>query len=91
MSQWTHLEDTTPRARKPYQCYLCCGPIAIGEQHVKRAGIWEGEPISQRMHTACEKLTHKWDEGDWESFSPGDSGFREELEEAKRKERNGTS
>jgi hypothetical protein len=64
---WTHIEDTTPTARKPYKCYLCGLPIAKGEKHVKRYGIIEGEGrVSTRMHIACEALTRHWEDVDWE-------------------------
>jgi hypothetical protein len=38
--------------------------------------VFEGEGITQRMHTDCEEVTHNWREDDWESRD--EHGFREE-------------
>lgn len=76
---WTHLEDTKPKARKRYQCYLCEEPIDPGEQHVKRAGVNEDGLSTIRMHLVCEAVTvaNEWDEDRWDYVSGSD--FREEL------------
>lgn len=83
---WTHLNDSTPVARKPHQCYLCEHEIPVGEKHLCRTGI-DGEvrrPVTFRMHLGCHELTKGWDEDDWECFDPSD--FRELLAESKAKE-----
>ena len=69
---WTHIEDTRPKARKPHECYLCGGVIAIGELHVRRYGVNEGRREATRMHESCEKVTREWDEEDWLFFDRAD-------------------
>jgi hypothetical protein len=69
---WTHLSDTTPRARKRHQCCLCGEVIEREEQHVARRGISEGVPITSRMHPECEAATRDWDDETWETVEPGD-------------------
>lgn len=81
---WQHLRDTMPVACKEHQCYLCDGPIRAGERHVSRVGMANGDLLSMRMHTACEALTHDWDETDWESFDAAE--FRYYLEETRAQE-----
>jgi hypothetical protein len=63
---WYHIEDTTPRARKPHLCLLCGETILEGERHVARRGIDRDGPLTMRMHTECEALTKNWDAFDWE-------------------------
>lgn len=77
---WTHLEDSTPVARKPHRCYLCNLRIEKGERHTKRTGVNDDGLDSVRMHTACVAITADWDEDAWESIDP--SEFRRELAEA---------
>lgn len=74
---WTHLSDTTPRARKRHTCELCGMPIAIGVRHVARRGIGEDGPVTFRMHNQCDRATAGWDEYDWES-AYDTLAFREE-------------
>jgi len=74
---WNHLEDTSPKAKKEYRCYLCGLKINIGEKHIKRTGTADFEFITQRMHIDCEKLTNDWDENDWENFDEAE--FRQDL------------
>lgn len=87
---WHHVEDTTPRARKPHRCYVCGDPILVGEKHVRRFGYHEEGPISIRMHVECEKKTENWDTFDWESHTPYDADdireWRQELVARKTKE-----
>lgn len=75
---WQHLRDTTPIARKEHRCLLCALPIAVGEKHVMRAGVSDGEFSQFRMHVACEAVTQDWDEMDWECGAYG-AEFREML------------
>lgn len=85
MLGWTHLRDTTPHAKREYQCYLCLKPIAVGEKHVCRAGIFYGEIDLTRMHIECEAATRDWDDNEWETFHPtGGPGWQEILEDWKR-------
>ena len=69
---WTHLKDTEPVARKPYRCRLCNEEISVGEKHIARTGIWEGSPVTFRMHPECEKETDYWDDDDWECCEQGE-------------------
>jgi hypothetical protein len=81
MMTWTHLADSTPKARKPYRCYLCGLAINMGDVHVKRTGVQDGSLNVARMHARCEAVTHKWTIDEWENHEP--SGFREyDLKEA---------
>jgi len=64
---WKFLNDTTPKARKEHRCELCGLPISVGQEHVARRGVFEGEAVTQRMHTDCEAVTHGWREDDWEN------------------------
>lgn len=72
MSDWTHIEDTRPKACKRHQCYLCGLPIVVGEVHIRRYGIGQGEKVAFRMHILCELQTKDWDWTDWECFQEGD-------------------
>lgn len=64
---WTHIEDTTPKARKEYRCYLCGLTIPQGIKHVKRVGADSGEGlVTVRMHEQCEMVTRDWHWDDWE-------------------------
>ena len=77
---WTHLSDTRPKARKGHVCALCGLPIAVGQEHIARRGVNDGEMMTVRMHTDCELVTHDWDQDDWECcIDP--HAFREELAE----------
>lgn len=70
---WVHLEDKTVKARTKHRCYLCGRPIDAGESYLRRSGIVEGKGyLTTKMHADCEELTQDWDQGDWETFSPGD-------------------
>lgn len=63
---WTHLSDTTPKARKDYRCYLCGLPIPKGTVHDARRGIDDDGALTCRMHLDCVKLTAGWREDEWE-------------------------
>ena len=62
---WVHFSDTAPRARHGHTCMLCGLPIKKGDVHVARRGASDGTAVTMRMHQVCEKLTHDWDEDDW--------------------------
>lgn len=74
---WTHLEDTTPKARKEHRCYLCELPIPKGTVHVARSGVDEDGFNKFRMHTDCEKITKPWGWEEWECHDAWE--FREDL------------
>lgn len=69
---WTHFEDTRPKAAKDYRCTLCDLPIPKGDAHILRVGADEDGIIRSRMHIACEFLTKKWEEWEWECHDPSD-------------------
>ncbi len=51
---WTHLRDSTYKARKLHRCFLCNGWIAIGDTYIYRVGK-DDEGISvTKMHPECE-------------------------------------
>lgn len=65
---WTYLNDTEPRARRPYRCCLCGLRIRQGARHIARRGFWEGdEPTTYRYHASCQAATVDWDEADFET------------------------
>ena len=76
----TFLCDTQPKARKTHECYLCGQTIVIGEKHVKRCGVYEGDFQSVRMHERCEQVTRKWPNEYWET-EPDAREFILEMEE----------
>lgn len=69
---WTHVEDTTPKARKDYRCLICDEIIPIGEKHTKRMGFTEDGPDSFRMHLECDEMASSWSSDEWECHGPGD-------------------
>ena len=77
MSDWRHISDETPTARKPHECFLCGLPIAKGERHVKRTGAWDRERITFRMHARCDEIAADWDEDDWLRMSGEHGEFRQ--------------
>lgn len=62
---WTHISDTTPKARKVHWCELCALRIEIGQTYVKRCGLADGDFVCSLMHVECEAATKQWDETDW--------------------------
>jgi hypothetical protein len=50
--------------RKPKRCYWCGEWIEAGEPCVARAGVWEGDFYSDRVHPECDKATGDW----WKTF-----------------------
>ena len=78
VTMWTHIEDTTPKARKNHRCYLCGLMIPKGLEHVKRFGADSGEGLSSfRMHYQCERVAQAWSQDDWERM-PDEWSFRNE-------------
>ncbi len=76
---WTHIEDTKPKARKRHFCYLCGIAIEKGQFHIARTGVESTEGFATfRMHLDCEPHTRKWNQDDWECHDASD--FREWLE-----------
>jgi hypothetical protein len=82
---WTHLSDTTPKARKQYRCDICNEIIEVGEDHVARRGAGEGRIVTMRMHLDCEEFSKAWDQMDWECHCPGDCTRQEVRDSLARK------
>lgn len=78
---WTHLSDTTPRARKRYRCILCDGHIEHGQPHVARRGITDDGPRTFRMHILCESISKKWEWWEWEDLCDPLEFRRYEIED----------
>lgn len=76
---WRHFRDERGKSKAIRQCDLCCEMIQPDEERVKRFGIDAGEFVRMDMHVACEALTRGWDAMDWETFSPGDPDFMQQL------------
>lgn len=83
---WTCLEgNATSKARKKHRCDVCGQRINPGDQQVTRSGVESGEGFYRmHMHPECEEYSRDWDNGDWESHSPGDIS-REEILAANQK------
>ena len=82
MSDWRHLSDTTPKARKVHRCFLCCNDIESGEVYRKRIGVDQNGLLVMHCHKGCLDFADATFELiDWECFSPGDSEFRKYAEE----------
>lgn len=77
---WTHFSDTKPKARKAHVCELCGLSIAVGQEHVARRGVNDGEIMTLRMHPDCERVTQDWHQDDWEC-GMDHHAFRQELAE----------
>ena len=75
---WTHIEDTTPKARKEHRCILCELPIEKGVVHVARYGVDDEGKVKVRMHIECEKATKGWSYEDWEVHDAYE--FRKDME-----------
>jgi hypothetical protein len=50
---WETLNDTTPKARKRYQCSGCCEVIEVGEKHRYQVGKLDGDFQANRWHPEC--------------------------------------
>lgn len=77
---WRHFSDTTPKAQKDFQCYLCERTIPKGEVHRCRRGANEDGMVVMRMHQTCVQKTRDWDQSCWESHDAGEFRYWE-LEE----------
>lgn len=82
---YTELKLTTPKARKEYRCEWCYEKIQIGEIHVNRVYIADGDFGSGRMHDECFEASGKADHEDvCEGWIPGDfkrGQFKHKYEE----------
>lgn len=63
---WTHLSDAHPRAMKRYRCVGCWEFIEIGEQHLYRTGVLDGEIMGARWHPECEEYAFSDGDEVWE-------------------------
>lgn len=70
---YTELKLTTPKAKKEYRCEWCDQKIVVGEKHVNRVYIYEGDFNSGRMHDECFEASGKANHDDvCEGWTPGD-------------------
>ncbi len=76
---WQHIQDTKPKARNKYRCYLCGFPILKGERYTRRVGVCDGDLSMTKMHDACESKTKSWTHDDWEFTDEWE--FRKVLQE----------
>lgn len=82
---WTCLEgNRTCKARKWHRCMVCDKAIEPGDIQVTRSGVDEEGFIRMHMHPECEEYSRDWDNGDWETHSPGDIS-REEIQQSQQK------
>lgn len=52
------LSRTTPKARKPHNCYWCGQTIDKGEVHEAWSSVDDGRMVTTRCHAECAKA---WD------------------------------
>ena len=64
---WTHMSESTVKARKQHTCCLCGLIIPKGCTYRRRTGIGDDGWITMPMHVQCEAATHEWSCEDWES------------------------
>lgn len=50
--------EATRKARKPYTCCECNGPIPPGAKYVCISGIQDHEPFRYHAHAECMELWH---------------------------------
>lgn len=72
---------TNPRARKPYQCEECDGPILVGEQYERVFGVWEGYATTFRTCERCHDL-RVWVRNNVPCLCVMHGNMDEEMEEA---------
>lgn len=82
---WTCLEgNRTIKAKKKHRCDVCDEVIIPGDTQVTRTGVSIDGFYRMHMHPECEEYSRDWDNGDWETHSPGDIS-REEIQQSKQK------
>jgi hypothetical protein len=71
----TYLRETTPVARKPYDCIWCREKIKRGEKHDHQISVFDGNLQDQRWHPECLAAMHRdYAEHHEEEFTP--HGFK---------------
>jgi len=51
---WAHLSDRHPVARKQHRCFACWTVIEVGQKHIYRVGVYDGDIQTARFHYECE-------------------------------------
>lgn len=77
--------ETTHRARKPHRCDACSSVVTTGESYVRVFFVWEGEPYTERVCSACHEAHRTFVEAHSAApYSPGSLGdtLRECIEAA---------
>jgi len=69
----TFLRESRPRARAEYQCEICYGPIARGEQHHAWTGKAEGSAYTLRTHLECVAFFEQVSEWERKQYRDGHS------------------
>ncbi len=63
------LSESTPIARKQYQCVWCPEKISKGEKHFHVVGKCDGDLQDDRYHSECRLAACKWFQGE-DEFEP---------------------
>lgn len=68
------LSDAMVKARKPYHCSHCGGPVVIGELHRARTDVICGDLMRWRWCAlCCEAMVKQMDDGDDSDTLPFES------------------
>lgn len=76
---YTHVNDSSPIARKRHVCMGCGESIAPGEKYLRRFGFGEYGPQTDTWHFECEQFAFGDGDSIWES-SPGAFSRKEAIE-----------
>lgn len=50
---YTLIEHVTPKARRPHPCTWCGEQILAGESYERQRYVFDGEPMTNKMHKEC--------------------------------------
>lgn len=76
------ISQTTPKARREYDCIWCVEKIAKGETHVHEISKYDGDLQDHRWHPECLKAPETYfRESGGDEFSPHECK-RGSIEEA---------
>lgn len=64
---FTLIGESKQHARKEHRCSWCGQPIPIGEEYVRVRGVFEGNPLVNKLHPECDDAAaadyREWGEG----------------------------
>lgn len=61
------------KARKPHVCTWCGETIEAGEDYERTRFVFEGDPMTNKMHMECVKAATEWSRvNGGEPFEPGE-------------------